>query len=132
MQELYIIIIFFTLTILIIILTEIQERKNKQKGKESVNNNCCGTHLICEKANRNVVHQIEYFDDEDLDILAFVDPQNYTNEQHDLIYNIFSTIPSTELEDWCRSLQMRNICLPPDLYDEVLLIIKDLRNRDKA
>lgn len=133
---------------MVLVLTELRERK-RAKSQESrtdhqspitdnpspiTNPNarpegCCGEHLVCERETLLQTNaEIIYYDDEELDVLAGVDPADYTPEQHEAIRAVFSTLQESDVPGWCRSLQLRNITLPPDIREEALLIVKERRH----
>lgn len=90
---------------------------------------CCGQHQICEKDSllAAVSKKIEYYDDEDLDHYIGVAPDEYTPEQTDQFRDVFYTMQDTDVAGWVRSLQLRGICLPDEIKDEVFLIIGERR-----
>ena len=91
---------------------------------------CCGTHLVCEKETllqTNV--KVEYYDDEELDELAGIAPEDYTEEQVNAIREVFGSLQESDVPGWCRSMQLRNINLPQDIREEALLIVRELRQK---
>ena len=132
-------IAFIGLVIVVLVLIEIRERK---RAKQPLANNqqptansqqrpegCCGEHLVCERETLLQTNaKIEYYDDEELDVLAGVDPAEFTDEQHEAIRNVFSTLQESDVPGWCRSLLLRNITLPPDIREEALLIVRERRH----
>ena len=126
-------ILFIVLTIIIVVLIEIRERqraKNPQPKAEPRPDGCCGEHLVCERETLLQTNaEIVYYDDEELDSLAGIDPNDYTPAQHEAIRAVFSTLQESDVPGWCRSMQLRNIALPPDIREEALLIVRERRNR---
>ncbi len=148
-------IIFLSLGVLIYILFLLRDKK--QKGKEnnslpangietpnmvspsnttqsspstaeSENEECCGQHLVCERDSLLTKNpEIEYYDDEELDVLAGVNPTDYTAEQIKMLQGVFYTLRESDVAGWVRSLQMRNIELTPELREEALLIVRERR-----
>lgn len=90
---------------------------------------CCGQHQTCEKDSllAAVSKQIEYYDDEELDNYIGVAPDEYTAEQSEQFRDVFYTMQDVDVAGWVRSLQLRGICLPDDIKDEVFLIIGERR-----
>lgn len=90
---------------------------------------CCGQHQICEKDSllAAVSRKIEYYDDEELDNYIGLAGDEYTAEQTDQFRDVFYTMQGTDVAGWVRSLQLRGICLPDDIKDEVFLIIGERR-----
>ena len=128
-------ILFIVLVIVVLVLTEVHERR-KQKDSTTKENlpqksahpeGCCGTHLVCEKENIQTNAKPEYYDDEELDALADLDPTSYTEAQYQAIRQVFDTLSEVDVPGWCRSLQLRHIELPDDIREEALLIVREQR-----
>ena len=141
-------ILFISFGLIILVLFELRARKqsNSQSNSEAVqqrsgltanesersnsNTECCGQHLVCEKETLLQTNaKIEYFDDEELDALAGINPEDFTQQQHDDIRAVFDTLQEKDVPAWCRSLQLRNIALPQDVREEALLICRERRQR---
>ena len=135
-------ILFISLGLVILILFELRARKQSnsealkqqsaQKGEaaQTSDSECCGQHLVCEKETLLQTNAIpEYFDDEELDALAGIAPEDFTQQQHDDIRAVFDTLQEKDVPAWCRSLQLRNIALPQDIREEALLICRERRQR---
>ena len=127
-------ILFIVLVIVVLVLVEINERRKKASGERSKENErpkgCCGEHLVCERETLLQTHaQVIYYDDEELDTLAGMAPEAYSEAQHEAIRAVFTTLQESDVPGWCRSLQLRNIALPPDLREEALLIVRERRNK---
>lgn len=88
------------------------------------NTECCGLHAVCEKLNSDSA-AIEYFDDEELDEMAGIDPDKYTAAQVEQFREVLTTLADGEIADWLRSLRQRHIAVPDDLRDEVLMLVED-------
>jgi len=137
-------ILFIVLGLVIVVLTEIHERRKKAKSQEPTANSqepianshpegCCGEHLVCERETLLQTNaKIEYYDDEELDALAGIDPGDYTSAQLNLFRDVFSTLQEADVPGWCRSLQLRNIALPPDIREEALLIVRERRAKSSV
>lgn len=128
-------IAFIVLVFVVLVLIEIRERKRAKKPSvvsdqpSARPEGCCGEHLVCERETLLQTNaKIEYYDDEELDVLAGVDPADFTEEQHEAVRNVFSTLQEADVPGWCRSLQLRNITLPPDIREEALLIVRERRH----
>ena len=140
-------ILFILLAILVLVATELNERRKKSnspkdglsaKRSDSVAvqqrsgpvEGCCGTHLVCEKETLLQTNaRIEYYDDEELDELAGIAPEDYTEEQVNAIREVFGSLQESDVPGWCRSMQLRNINLPQDIREEALLIVRELRQK---
>ncbi len=105
----------------------------KNKNEEVVINfemdeECCGAHEVCDKdslLNSNI--DIIYFDDEELDHLSDISPEQYTDIQRNMLAEVFYTLKESDVAGWLRSLQLRNIQLPSDIKEEALLIVSERR-----
>lgn len=96
-----------------------------------IDDGCCGAHLVCERETLLQTNaQIEYYDDEELDALAGIAPEDYTSEQRAELRYVFDTLLARDVAGWCRSLQLRNIELPPDIREEALFIVRERRHID--
>ena len=134
-------ILFIVLGLLILVLFELRARRQRKEESsnlpisESSNSSaaaeeCCGQHLVCERETLLQTNaQIEYFDDEELDALAGIVPEDYTQQQHDDLRAVFDTLQEKDVPAWCRSLQLRNIALPQDIREEALLICRERRQK---
>lgn len=142
-------LLFLCLGLLILVLYEIRERRGRsaqggrsEQGADSAavvqrsdrlssdDGECCGQHLVCERESllqTNAV--VEYYDDEELDVLAGIAPTDYTSAQHDSIEEVFSTLQERDVPGWVRSMQLRNIALPPDIREQALLIVRERRQK---
>ena len=90
---------------------------------------CCGQHEVCEKESllSAVSKEIEYYDDEELDVYRGRPSEEYTQEETEEFRSILYTMRSDEVAGWIRSLQLRSVELPEGLRDEVLLIVGERR-----
>ena len=89
---------------------------------------CCGQHLVCERDTLLQTNaQIDYYDDEELDTLAGIDPADYSETQHTMLREVFDTLQERDVAGWVRSLQLRNIALPQDIREEALMIVRERR-----
>ena len=131
-------ILFIALGLVILVAFELRARKKSGEfaGKmssaasKSADGECCGQHLVCERETLLQTNaKIEYYDDEELDSLADIDPQNYTREQYQAIREVFDSLKEKDVPGWCRSIQLRNIQLPQDIREEALLIVRERRQK---
>lgn len=129
MWVLLIILIVFAL---ILMVTTYLNRRNKTEETEIVINNdgeCCGAHEVCDRdslLSSDVV--VEYFDDEDLDVLAHIAPEKLTEDQQKQLSDVFYTLKESDVAAWLRSLQLRAIQLPMSLREEALMIVSERRS----
>lgn len=136
-------ILFVCLGIAILIIFEIRARKAKRAAdlpstaegdlqqsdlSSAEDDGCCGEHLVCERETLLQTNaQIEYFDDEELDELSGIAAEDYTDEQYQMIREVFNTLKPSDVPGWVRSIQLRNIQLPLDIREEALLIVVERR-----
>lgn len=90
---------------------------------------CCGMHITCEKDSLStaVSTEIIYYDDEELDAYAGRPAESYSGEETEQFRDILLTLLPSDIAGWARSLQLRNIALPPEVSDELLLIVSEAR-----
>lgn len=133
-------ILFVCLGVFIVVVFEIRARKEQKKDTSApeqttpkpvvTDGECCGQHLVCERETLLQTNaQIEYYDDEELDALAGIAPEDYTKEQHQMMREVFDTLQEKDVPGWVRSLQLRNIQLPADIREEALLIVVERRSK---
>ncbi len=137
------VLLFIGLGVLILVLFEVRARKeakSEEAKDETVNRTsvnrtssdegCCGQHLVCERETLLQTNaEIIYYDDEELDALAGIDPENYTTEQNNQLREVFDSLQERDVPGWCRSIQLRNIALPQDIREEALFIVRERRKR---
>ena len=131
-------ILFIVLIVVVVTLIEINERRKKLTAKSqqptanSRPEGCCGEHLVCEKETLLQTNaEVVYYDDEELDVLAGLKPDDWTEAQQEAVRQVFRTLDERDVPGWCRSLQLRGIELPPDIREEALLIVKEQRVNSK-
>ena len=108
---------------------EIKTPPPAPENQESHGEICCGQHLVCEKTSLSPLSdEIIYYDDEELDRFKGRNSDSYTNEETEEFRDILLTLRQEEVAGWARSIQLRNIELPAEVKDELLMIISDLRN----
>ncbi|MBQ7631628.1 MAG: phospholipase [Paludibacteraceae bacterium] len=126
-------ILFIVLAIVIVVLFEIRERQRAKHPQttptDSRPEGCCGEHLVCERETLLQTNaEVVYYDDEELDALAGVAPEDFTPDQEEAVREVFHSLQESDVPGWCRSLQLRNITLPPDIREEALLIVRERRS----
>ena len=133
-------ILFVVLGIIILVVFEVRARKQQKNNSEQTitdsessdnqNNDdgCCGEHLVCERETLLQTNaKIEYYDDEELDQLIGIAAEDYSDEQYQMIREVFNTLQAKDVPGWVRSIQLRNIQLPLDIREEALLIVVERR-----
>ena len=115
------------LLILVALFTFIHKRRHSEDPETIVAPpaDCCGAHAICEKGLKKASPQIDYFDDEELDVYRQIAPEAYTDEQIEVFRDILYTLRPEEVEEWLISLEKREINLPLILRQEAIDRISD-------
>ena len=87
---------------------------------------CCGEHEVCEKGKikRALRTDIEYFDDEELDIYRGTASDEYADEAVEEFREVLYTMDPKEIDDWLKSLELREVALPDALKDEVFMLLR--------
>lgn len=132
------IILFFIIFLLIVFFIEMirryyfRNKKTKQTITEETpikkeEEECCGLHEICEKNNllKALNKNIEYYDDEELDIYRRRCSDSYSDAEVEEFREILYTMLEKDVPGWVNSLKTREIDLPDQLKDEIFLIIKN-------
>ncbi|MGN1173043.1 MAG: phospholipase [Muribaculaceae bacterium] len=90
---------------------------------------CCGLHLTCEKDSllAAVSEEIVYYDDEELDKYKGRLPDSYDEGEIEQFRDILLTMLPQDIAGWARSLQLREICLPDAVREELLMIVAEAR-----
>ena len=136
MQSIYLfigIIVFFIVALAI--TNYIQRRKGNTQEREAtppsidLSGGCCGAHEICERDSLITAFEKEpeYFHDEELDKYSRRDSSAYMEGEVNEFREVFYSVLDEEKPRWVRSLQMRDILLPDQLKDEVLMFINELK-----
>ena len=139
MLSLYLFITIIAFFIIALALSNyLQRKKGNTREREtpappidlgSINSGCCGAHEICDKDSliAAFAEPAEYFEDEELDKYRNRDSEDYNEQEVDEFREVFYSVLDEEKPRWIRSLRMREIALPDQLKDEVLMIVNDLR-----
>jgi hypothetical protein len=87
---------------------------------------CCGEHEVCEKGRikRALRTDIEYFDDEELDRYRGTAADEYDDEAVEEFREVLYTMHPSEIEDWLKSLELREVQLPDALKDELFMLMR--------
>lgn len=98
------------------------EAENSTEEEEE----CCGEHEVCEKGKikRALRTDIEYFDDEELDRFRGTAPDEYDDEAVEEFREVLYTMDPREVDDWLKSLELREVALPDALKDEVFMLLR--------
>ena len=101
---------------------EINEMPTIRKRPEG----CCGKHAVCEKDQLLAAagKDVEYFDDEELDVFKERPSDQYTPEEVERFEEVMTTMRPDEVQDWLHSLSLRGINLPDELKDEAIMLME--------
>ena len=124
MTGIYVTLLF--LCVVVVFLGIDYSRRKKDVSTEKLceqTTECCGTHTVCEKGLTKP--EIEYYDDEELDVFAARSGDSYDEEETRRFCDVFYTLKEYDVAGWLKSLQLRNIKLPENLREEALLIVRE-------
>ncbi len=96
----------------------VQESCNTCNGE----NNKCEQECMMEAA----IKDIEYYDDEELDVFRGRESDTYTEQDVEQFSEVLYTMRHDEVKGWTRSLTLRGINLPNQLKDEVFALTDNL------
>ena len=77
-----------------------------------------------------IKQHIDYYDDEELDIYKGKASDEYTDEEVEEFRNVFYTMQEEDVPGWVKSLQQRELEIPNELKDEVLLVLREIRKKN--
>jgi len=90
---------------------------------------CCGMHEVCETDSLQIIDtKPVYYDDEDLDAFKGREAESYSDEEVMKFEYVFETLAPQEVAGWLRSLQIRELKLPSDLYEQALMLVSERRS----
>lgn len=137
-----VILLFTTLVGVVIYLLELRWRRNNNANHDAAadasvetpadndaeSQQCCGQHLVCEKESLSpFTDEIIYYDDEELDRFVGRDPESYSAAETEEFRNILMTLLPVDVAGWARSITQRRIELPPDVRDELFIMVREQR-----
>ena len=107
---------------------KIEEKKEQSASIQSLDGGW-GAHEIWEKESllAAVSKNIEYYDDEELDRFKGYSSNSYSSGEVQEFADVLYTLRSEEVAGWVRSLQLREIELPDQLKDEIVMIVGERR-----
>lgn len=107
----------------------VPEQERPAESTEPSDSECCGMHLTCEKDSLLTApgQEIIYYDDEELDLYKYKNPDDYTDAETEQFRDVLLTLLPSDIAGWARSLQLRGITLPHDVRDELLMIVTEAR-----
>ncbi len=102
--------------------------ETSESTPEEDNSECCGLHLVCEKDSLSPMSaEVIYYDDEELDRFIGRDANSYTPEEIEEFRDVLMTLLPEDITGWARSVTQRRLALPPDVRDELLLLVNEQR-----
>lgn len=69
------------------------------------------------------VKEVEYYDDEDLDVFKGRPSDGYTDEEAERFGDVMLTMRQDEVAGWARSLALRGINPPDQIKDEMIMLM---------
>ncbi len=127
---LVLIIVLIAFGLLLMLLTYLNRRNKTEEIEivEKFDEACCGAHVVCDRDSLlNTDIKAEYFEDEELDSLAGIEPEKMSKAQIEQLSEVFFTLKESDVAAWLRSLQLRRIELPIELREQALLIVSERR-----
>ena len=105
---------------------EIEQPVKVPAPEEDDGEECCGEHEVCEKGKikRALRTDIEYFDDEELDRFRGTASDEYDDDAVEEFREVLYTMDPREVDDWLKSLELREVALPNALKDEVFMLLR--------
>lgn len=99
--------------------------RSQPSPSDDEDDECCGEHEVCEKGKikRALRTDIEYFDDEELDAYRGTLSDEYDDEAVEEFREVLYTMDPKEIDDWLKSLELREVALPDALKDEVFMLL---------
>lgn len=109
---------------------EVVTPEPEHNADENDDEECCGEHEVCEKGKikRALRTDIEYFDDEELDTYRGTASDEYEDNAIEEFREVLYTMDPKEIDDWLKSLELREVALPDALKDEVFMLLETNRN----
>lgn len=96
-------------------------------SEEAPEGECCGLHLVCEKELTAIENGgILYYDDEELDRFADMNPEDYTEADTEEFRDVLMTLLPQDVPGWARSLDARHIRPPQEIRDELIILLRDI------
>lgn len=111
-------------------VVEVVAPEPEHNADENDDEECCGEHEVCEKGKikRALRTDIEYFDDEELDTYRGTASDEYEDNAVEEFREVLYTMDPKEIDDWLKSLELREVALPDALKDEVFMLLETNRN----
>lgn len=92
-------------------------------------NDCVGCTGYSQKCEQECmmeasVKDIEYFEDEELDMYKGRASSDYSDDEAEEFRYVLETMRQDEVADWNRSLRLREINVPDQIKDELTLLLQ--------
>jgi hypothetical protein len=125
----YLLFALLFLVVVVFIFSRFSTKRNENiEPEKEIRDDCCGAHEVCEKDSLLFKGEIEYYNDEELDVFRHKPESNYNDKEIAMFAEVFYTLREDEVAGWLRSLQARHIQLPGSLRDEALMIVSERRS----
>ena len=96
MWVLIVILLAFALVLMVFTYFGRKNKPDEEVIQIKENPECCGAHAVCERESLlNTENKIEYYDDEELDSLSGLSPEQYSEEQMELLSEVFYSLQSS-------------------------------------
>lgn len=103
----------------------------KEDSPENQSEVCCGLHEICSKLAQRA-GEIIYFDDDELDRFAGRADAVFTTDELEEFRDVMLTLRPEEITLWQESLVARNIPVPQEIRDEMIMLLEDVSARQTS
>lgn len=123
---LYLLLSLLALGVITALLTALFHKKGEEdvvvQPPASDCSSCDGTIAKCEQVcmMEAAVKDVEYFDDEELDVFKGRPSDSYSDEEVNQFSDVLYTLKPDEVRAWGRSLNLRGINLPDQIKDEYI------------
>lgn len=108
------------------------EEATEIDGGANDSGECCGMHLVCEKTSLSPMSaDIEYYDDEELDRFIGRPGNDYSQKEIEEFRDVLLTLRPADVMGWARSITSRHIELPPDVKDELFILVREQRAKSQ-
>lgn len=117
------------LMVLVALVSFFMNKKSKRETEipvAEIDPNCCGAHEVCE-SDLELTHVSAniYYQDEELDRFANINPQDFGDEEIDEFREVLYTLKRNEISSWLSCLEFRKISAPGIIRDEAMLLLQD-------
>ena len=111
---------------------ESDSESEPESKSDSESEECCGLHLVCEKDSLSPMSdEVVYYDDEELDRFVGRDADSYSEEEVEEFRDVLMTLLPGDVAGWARSITLRRLELPPEVRDELLILVNEQRSSHK-